>query len=760
MHAPTIQEFLVPAFRSIRSRLALGFSVILLGLAVVAVVAWRSNQRVGEAVEVASSAWSRIERLNQLQAEILRLQLQAAEFMRVETAAARAPLDATIGRIDATVAELGVAGVGERLAPLKEALQRIAEQTIARREAAVQVRDTGGATVGSFAGIQAGAARANEAEAAELAASLTEAVNQVLLGVARFQATANPTEIESVLPNLERISTLFATLRERTSDNRRLARQVNGAAQTLPGFVAAITRFREASEARREAEARLDVAATALTGTLAEAREAAATEVAQSRSGLASMLDLSGTTILAVSAVVVLLGGLAALLLGRAVDLPLRRLAAAIGAIAGGNAATSVPYRERRDEVGRIAEALEALRATVGRAFAQSQMLEQMPAAVMSADAAQGGRISYMNAAAGALMTRLEPALGVPAAALLGREVELVFRAAGAPMPEIRTPAELPASCQLRLGGEVLDLRLSALHDTTGAYTGAMLAWQVATEKLRLADTFEHEVGAVVDAVASSAQRLLDSAQGLSAAAELSGREAAAVAEAGSQAHDDVRSVAAAAEEMASSVAEISRQVGEAAQVAAHAVMEAQATDQTVLGLSEAAARIGDVVRLIGDIAGQTNLLALNATIEAARAGEAGKGFAVVASEVKALAAETARATSEISRQINDMQAATAQAVTAIRGIGSTVEKTSEIASSIAAAVEQQGAATQEIARSAAEVARATETVAGRIVQVRQAGDETGRSALGMRDDSTALAGQAALLREKAGHFLEAVRAA
>jgi methyl-accepting chemotaxis protein len=165
---------------------------------------------------------------------------------------------------------------------------------------------------------------------------------------------------------------------------------------------------------------------------------------------------------------------------------------------------------------------------------------------------------------------------------------------------------------------------------------------------------------------------------------------------------------------MAASITEITRRVAEAAEVAAQAVSEARATDGTVRGLSDSAARIGDVVRLIGEIAGQTNLLALNATIEAARAGEAGRGFAVVASEVKTLAAQTAKATEEISTQIQQMQAATSGAVEAIRGIGATVERTSGIATAIAAAVEEQGATTQEIARSAAEVAGSTDRVSCR----------------------------------------------
>jgi methyl-accepting chemotaxis protein len=132
-------------------------------------------------------------------------------------------------------------------------------------------------------------------------------------------------------------------------------------------------------------------------------------------------------------------------------------------------------------------------------------------------------------------------------------------------------------------------------------------------------------------------------------------------------------SVASATEEMASSVNEISRQVQESANIANEAVEQARETNQRVGELAKAAARIGDVVELINTIAGQTNLLALNATIEAARAGEAGRGFAVVASEVKALAEQTAKATGEISLQINGIQAATKEAVGAIKNIGDTI---------------------------------------------------------------------------------------
>jgi len=177
---------------------------------------------------------------------------------------------------------------------------------------------------------------------------------------------------------------------------------------------------------------------------------------------------------------------------------------------------------------------------------------------------------------------------------------------------------------------------------------------------------------------------------------------------------------------MTSSINEISRQVKESSKIATEAVKQAEETDGRINELSKAAVRIGDVVKLINSVAEQTNLLALNATIEAARAGEAGGGFAVVAQEVKALAAQTAKATEEISSQIGGMQTATQESVAAIKAIGATIAKTSEISSTIAAAVEGQDAAAQEIARNVGEAAKGTAKVASNITDVNRGASDTG----------------------------------
>jgi methyl-accepting chemotaxis protein len=179
-----------------------------------------------------------------------------------------------------------------------------------------------------------------------------------------------------------------------------------------------------------------------------------------------------------------------------------------------------------------------------------------------------------------------------------------------------------------------------------------------------------------------------------------------------------------------------------------------------VQGLSAAAQKIGDVVKLISDIASQTNLLALNATIEAARAGDAGKGFAVVASEVKSLANQTAKATEEISAQVASMQGATNDAVQAIHSIGGTIGTINEIATTIASAVEEQGAATQEIARNVQEAAQGTGQVSSNIVGVNQAASETGAASSQVLASAEELGKQAETLRADVDQFLANIRAA
>jgi methyl-accepting chemotaxis protein len=279
-------------------------------------------------------------------------------------------------------------------------------------------------------------------------------------------------------------------------------------------------------------------------------------------------------------------------------------------------------------------------------------------------------------------------------------------------------------------------------------------------DMIKLADAFEGAVGEIVGTVSSSATELEASANTLTVTAERSQELATAVAAASEEASTNVQSVASATEELSSSVNEISRQVQESSRMANEAVDQARTTNDRVGELSKAAARIGDVVELINTIAGQTNLLALNATIEAARAGEAGRGFAVVASEVKALAEQTAKATGEIGQQISSIQAATQESVTAIREISGTIERLSEISSTIAAAVEEQGAATQEISRNVQQAAQGTQQVSSNITDVQRGASETGSASSQVLSAAQSLSGDSNRLKLEVGKFLDSVRAA
>ena len=287
-----------------------------------------------------------------------------------------------------------------------------------------------------------------------------------------------------------------------------------------------------------------------------------------------------------------------------------------------------------------------------------------------------------------------------------------------------------------------------------------VLAEQRKADMHRLADNFESAVGEIVNTVSSASNELEASAKTLSSTAEHGQGVATTVAAASEEASTNVQSVASATEELSSSITEISRQVQESARMATDAVGQARSTTQRVSELSKAATRIGDVVELINTIAGQTNLLALNATIEAARAGEAGRGFAVVASEVKALAEQTAKATGEIGQQINGIQAATQDSVNAIKEISTTIEKLSEISSTIAAAVEEQGAATQEISRNVQQAAQGTQQVSSNITDVQRGANETGSASSQVLSAAQTLSADSGRLKTEVSKFLTNVRAA
>ncbi len=275
-----------------------------------------------------------------------------------------------------------------------------------------------------------------------------------------------------------------------------------------------------------------------------------------------------------------------------------------------------------------------------------------------------------------------------------------------------------------------------------------------------VAGRFEKTVASVAHTVSSSATELEAAAEALGAMAESTRDMSGKVLAASTRAAENVVSVSVATEQLIASVGEISRQVQESKRIAREAVKQAEQTDSRIAELTSAAGRIGDVVKLITEIADQTNLLALNATIEAARAGTAGKGFAVVAQEVKALAAQTSKATSEISLQIAAVQAATEVSVGSIKEIGGTIARIAEIAGAITAAVELQAQTTREIADNVQAATGSAAHVATDIGEVNQsAGGITSASAQ-ILASAKSLSREGSRLTTEMESLLAAVRAA
>jgi len=313
---------------------------------------------------------------------------------------------------------------------------------------------------------------------------------------------------------------------------------------------------------------------------------------------------------------------------------------------------------------------------------------------------------------------------------------------------------EMAAAVQV-FKSNALDRQRLAAEQEAGKQRAAL---EKTTLMNKLATDFEANIGGLISGVTAAVSQLESSAKKMADTASQTKTKSDSVAMESSNTSANVMTIASATEELSSSVSEISRQVAHSAGVARHAVQKANHTNQMVGSLANAAQKIGEVVKLITDIAGQTKLLALNATIEAARAGEVGKGFAVVANEVKELAKQTTAATKEISDQISGIQGATNEAVEAIRDIGATIGEIDEISTSIAAAVEEQGVVTLDIAQNTQKAATGSKAVSGDISIVAAAADETGIAAAHVLDAASDLSQKANALRHDVTLFLETIR--
>jgi methyl-accepting chemotaxis protein len=362
--------------------------------------------------------------------------------------------------------------------------------------------------------------------------------------------------------------------------------------------------------------------------------------------------------------------------------------------------------------------------------------------------------VRYANPAAITALTALAAYIPIRAGQIVGSSIDIFHANPAHQHRMLGDPKNLPHTTRIKLGPETLELKVYALRDQAGTYVGPALAWEIITAR---AATEEREkqaalqLGATAEKLISASGSLSEVANQLAAGATETAAQSARVSTTAEQMKANVSSVAAAAEELSATVREIASNAADSARISRQGKDLAMSADTTVQALKVSSAAIGKVTKVISTIAQQTNLLALNATIEAARAGEAGKGFAVVANEVKELAKETARATEEISQQIDAMLSDTAKSVSAIAEIVKVMQQADGYASSIAASVEEQSATVRDIAKNSAEASTGVSEVVGNITGVAESAREAERNAASTQSS-------AKLLQELAGGLASMVK--
>jgi len=441
-------------------------------------------------------------------------------------------------------------------------------------------------------------------------------------------------------------------------------------------------------------------------------------------------------------------------------------------------AALTEPLQHYTEALQQVSDADDRLRV----ASSQRQAATDAVLAAAAAERARGmqsqrSAITAMTGTVGSarrlgLLTALAAiGIGLVLAALIGRSIARPVRALTHAMRDLAAGRLETAVPHVGRGGELGEMAEAVLVFKENAAAVRRLEAEQADAKRAaeaerhtamagLERSFQASVNELAGALQDRIAELRLSAETMSRESHQASGEGELVAGAAQQASANVDAVAAAAEELAASVREISRQVDDSARVARQAEQQAGDTASTINTLATAGQHIGEVVAIINDIAGRTNLLALNATIEAARAGEAGKGFAVVASEVKALAAQTEKATDDIKRQVESIRTVTGQAVSAVHAIGATITRMSGIANAIAAAVEQQGAATEEIARSVQQAAEGTAQVSRGAGSLTGAARKTDECAAGVLATADELRVRSTSLTHSVDQFLAAIRAA
>jgi methyl-accepting chemotaxis protein len=705
METPMLKLF---ANRKLKTKIIGGFVAVLVLLALVAGAGTTSffliGDRFGDYVQinhVANKAESIAEHMAKLQRNVIAYTLSSKEeyFEKAEglATALHTELKDALNESRDPERRAEFEKIAKSLDSYRTGLERLNKIDHERDSLIADTLDVGGQSMRkSLTEIIDSAKADSDLEAAAVAA---EAQERLLLGrlfANQMIGRRDPSRAEAALKAFAEIKDELAQLDQHLTDPTR-RRLLTEVEEAMPKYVEAFVRV---AELIKESEHLVNGDMAEKAETIDQAVDAVAKSAHEDQQALEEatygILTGSQLSIAVIAGVALAIGGVFALFLGNAIARSIHTMTAVMGRLANRDWQVEVPARDNKDEIGDMARAVQI--------FKESGIENER----LQAEAEETRRREERRQ----------------------REAE----------DKERREAEEKRQEDERRRSEAESQRRREMHE--------------------LAGNFEQSVGKIVEAVASAATEMRALAEQLVEAVQSTNSRASTVASASEEATTNVQTVASAAEELSASVQEISRQVQTSTKITTQAVDQAQKTNAQVEVLAQAADRIGEIVRMITDIAGQTNLLALNATIEAARAGEAGKGFAVVASEVKNLAAQTAKATEEIGSQISGIQGSTREAVEAIREIGSIINKVNEIATTIATAVEEQGAATGEIARNTQQAAQGTQQVSANIQNVTQVAAQTGQAADQVLQAAGDLSKQAEALQTDVRNFIEKVRAA
>jgi methyl-accepting chemotaxis protein len=521
----------------------------------------------------------------------------------------------------------------------------------------------------------------------------------------------------------------------------------------LTHYVAGVTAYADGIDRLTVTKNQLDAL---LAGLARDAR--AMTQTAQAAWGKARAEEERA---FATSSVAALVGAVAVVVLlvavgvgvGRRIARPIETMAELVEKLAGGQPVSAIPYQDQRDEVGRVARALEFLRAEARSAFQLRQMVICQRTAIMLLG--QDDTVAFANPSALALLSRAGgpeiPADGTVA----GRTLANLHPQGHVLVDALAKPAS--ALHQLTLGPLPLGLTHQPITDSQGQPSGRMVILIDRGDREALTRDFDQAIKMVAQAIAQTAEAVRGEVGTVGHGARQARGNAEVANQDARESLSCIQTVAASTDQLTASIAEISARLTDATALARGAVDQAQATDDLVSSLSQGAEHIGEIVNLITDIASQTNLLALNATIEAARAGEAGKGFAVVANEVKALANQTAQATGRIGAQVLSLRESTHATVETLGDIGGAVRRIFETMDALSLAMAQQSTATQDIGRAVERASVATNHVVQTMDDTFSVTADLDRSTTLLTGSAKTLGDQSDNLNSRATTFLERI---